>query len=122
MKASESTQKNAKRTSLIMVDSQAVKNTCLASLQNKGFCFYKAPRSFTLKLWIKSNLSYRPNPHSNCVLSGLSLNNSLYFKNFKSVLYAAHAVAQPCGKKLVCRFGTNFGKIIVSFAGKSAAG
>jgi transposase len=27
---------------LIMIDSQAVKNTCNASVESKGFCFYKA--------------------------------------------------------------------------------
>ncbi|WP_233271127.1 hypothetical protein [Microcystis aeruginosa] len=26
---------------LIMIDSQAVKNTCNASVETKGFCFYK---------------------------------------------------------------------------------
>ena len=29
-------------TTLIMIDSQAVKNTCNASAESKGFCFYKA--------------------------------------------------------------------------------
>jgi hypothetical protein len=27
---------------LILIDSQAVKNTCNASVESKGFCFYKA--------------------------------------------------------------------------------
>lgn len=34
--------KKAKWTTLIIIDSQAVKNTCNASSQSKGFCFYKA--------------------------------------------------------------------------------
>ena len=29
-------------TTLIIIDSQAVKNTCNASVKSKGFCFYKA--------------------------------------------------------------------------------
>ena len=35
-------QKKAKWTTLIIIDSQAVKNTCNASVKSKGFCFYKA--------------------------------------------------------------------------------
>ena len=27
---------------LLLIDSQAVKNTCNASVESKGFCFYKA--------------------------------------------------------------------------------
>lgn len=34
--------KKTKWTTLIMADSQAVKNTCNASVASKGFCFYKA--------------------------------------------------------------------------------
>jgi transposase len=34
--------KKAKWTRLIIIDSQAVKNTCNASIESKGFCFYKA--------------------------------------------------------------------------------
>jgi len=34
--------KKTKWTTLIMADSQAVKNTCNASTASKGFCFYKA--------------------------------------------------------------------------------
>ncbi|MBW4451143.1 MAG: transposase [Spirirestis rafaelensis WJT71-NPBG6] len=34
--------KEAKWTTLIIIDSQAVKNTCNASVESKGFCFYKA--------------------------------------------------------------------------------
>jgi len=32
----------AKWTALIIIDSQAVQNTCNASVESKGFCFYKA--------------------------------------------------------------------------------
>ena len=34
--------KKAKWTTLIIIDSQAVQNTCNASIDSKGFCFYKA--------------------------------------------------------------------------------
>lgn len=34
--------KKPKWTTLIIIDSQAVKNTCNASVESKGFCFYKA--------------------------------------------------------------------------------
>ena len=34
--------KKAKWTTLMIIDSQAVKNTCNASVESKGFCFYKA--------------------------------------------------------------------------------
>lgn len=34
--------KKRKWTTLIIVDSQAVKNTCNASIESKGFCLYKA--------------------------------------------------------------------------------
>ena len=34
--------KKPKWTTLIIIDSQAVKNTCNASVDSKGFCFYKA--------------------------------------------------------------------------------
>ncbi|MDD2814272.1 MAG: hypothetical protein PHP00_00825 [Thiotrichaceae bacterium] len=37
-----------------MVDSQAVKNTCLASLQSKGFCFYKATHGIKRHLAVDS--------------------------------------------------------------------
>ena len=35
-------QKKAKWTTLIIIDSQAVKNTCNADVESKGYCFYKA--------------------------------------------------------------------------------
>ena len=35
-------EKKAKWTRLIIIDSQAVQNTCNASVESKGFCFYKA--------------------------------------------------------------------------------
>ena len=34
--------KKAKWTTLIIIDSQAVKNTCNASVESKGYCFYKS--------------------------------------------------------------------------------
>ena len=54
MNALESTQKKPKWTSLIMVDSQAVKNTCLASRQSQGFCFYKATHGIKRHLAVDS--------------------------------------------------------------------
>lgn len=38
----ESKLKKTKWTRLIIIDSQAVKNTCNASVDSKGFCFYKS--------------------------------------------------------------------------------
>jgi hypothetical protein len=34
--------KKPKWTTLMMIDSQAVKNTCNASIASKGYCFYKS--------------------------------------------------------------------------------
>ena len=38
----EQVKKKPQWTTLIIIDSQAVKNTCTASVDSKGFCFYKA--------------------------------------------------------------------------------
>ena len=38
----EQVKKKPHWTTLIIIDSQAVKNTCNASVESKGFCFYKA--------------------------------------------------------------------------------
>ena len=38
-----------------MVDSQAVKNTCLASRQSQGFCFYKATNGIKRHLAVDSS-------------------------------------------------------------------
>jgi hypothetical protein len=35
-------EKKAQWTTLLLIDSQAVKNTCNASVESKGFCFYKS--------------------------------------------------------------------------------
>lgn len=40
--SARTSKKKAKWTTLIIIDSQAVKNTCNASIKSKGFCFYKA--------------------------------------------------------------------------------
>ena len=40
-KSTRTSQKKPEWTTLIMIDSQAVKNTCNASIESKGFCFYK---------------------------------------------------------------------------------
>jgi len=47
-------QKKAKWTSLIVIDSQAVKNTCNASTQSKGFCFYKSTNGIKRHLAVDS--------------------------------------------------------------------
>ena len=39
---SSTSQKKPKWTTLLLIDSQAVKNTCNANVESKGFCFYKA--------------------------------------------------------------------------------
>ncbi len=38
----EQVNKKGQWTTLIIIDSQAVKNTCNASIESKGFCFYKS--------------------------------------------------------------------------------
>ena len=40
--SAETSEKKAKWTRLMIIDSQAVKNTCNASVESKGFCTYKA--------------------------------------------------------------------------------
>lgn len=40
--SARTSEKKAKWTTLIIIDSQAVKNTCNASVKSKGFCKYKA--------------------------------------------------------------------------------
>lgn len=46
--------KESKWTTLIMVDSQAVKNTCTASIESKGFCFYKSTNGIKRHLAVDS--------------------------------------------------------------------
>lgn len=41
-KVRQQVKKKPQWTTLIIIDSQAVKNTCNASVESKGFCFYKA--------------------------------------------------------------------------------
>jgi transposase len=48
--------KKPKWTTLIMIDSQAVKNTCNASVDSKGFCFYKATNGIKRHLAIDTRL------------------------------------------------------------------
>jgi len=40
--SARTSEKKVKWTALIIIDSQAVQNTCNASVESKGFCFYKA--------------------------------------------------------------------------------
>lgn len=46
--------KKAQWTTLIIIDSQAVKNTCNASVKTKGFCFYKATNGIKRHLAVDS--------------------------------------------------------------------
>ena len=46
--------KNARWTTLILIDSQAVKNTCNAESASKGFCFYKATNGIKRHLAVDS--------------------------------------------------------------------
>ncbi|WP_293156352.1 transposase [Okeania sp. SIO2C9] len=46
--------KKARWTTLIIIDSQAVKNTCNASIKSKGFCFYKATNGIKRHLAVDS--------------------------------------------------------------------
>ena len=41
-------------TTLIIIDSQAVKNTCNASIESKGFCFYKSTNGIKRHLAVDS--------------------------------------------------------------------
>ncbi len=50
----EQAKKNRKWTSLIMIDSQAVKNTCHSAIDSKGFCFYKATHGIKRHLAVDS--------------------------------------------------------------------
>lgn len=50
----EQSKKKPKWTTLIIVDSQATKNTCNASVESKGFCFYKATNGIKRHLGIDS--------------------------------------------------------------------
>jgi hypothetical protein len=47
-------QKKPKWTTLIIIDSQATKNTCNASIESKGFCSYKATNGIKRHLAVDS--------------------------------------------------------------------
>lgn len=47
-------EKKAKWTTLIIIDSQAVKNTCNASIETKGFCHYKCTNGIKRHLAVDS--------------------------------------------------------------------
>ena len=42
------------RTTLLLIDSQAVKNTCHASVETKGYCFYKLTNGIKRHLAVDS--------------------------------------------------------------------
>jgi len=50
----EQSKKEPKWTTLIIIDSQAVKNTCNASIESKGFCSYKATNGIKRHLAVDS--------------------------------------------------------------------
>jgi transposase len=50
----EQVKKNPKWTTLIIIDSQATKNTCNASVESKGFCSYKATNGIKRHLAVDS--------------------------------------------------------------------
>jgi hypothetical protein len=47
-------QKEPKWTTLLLIDSQAVKNTCNASVESKGFCFYQSTNGIKRHLAVDS--------------------------------------------------------------------
>ena len=50
----EQVNKKAQWTTLLIIDSQAVKNTCNASVESKGFCFYKSTNGIKRHLAVDS--------------------------------------------------------------------
>ncbi|MDJ0592548.1 MAG: transposase [Pleurocapsa sp. MO_226.B13] len=50
----EQVNKKAQWTRLLIIDSQAVKNTCNASVESKGFCFYKSTNGIKRHLAVDS--------------------------------------------------------------------
>lgn len=50
----EQVEKKPKWTTLILVDSQATKNTCNASVESKGYCYYKATNGIKRNLAVDS--------------------------------------------------------------------
>jgi len=50
----EKSYKKPEWTTLIIIDSQAVKNTCSAGIESKGFCFYKATNGIKRHLAVDS--------------------------------------------------------------------
>ena len=53
-KVRSSGKKKAQWTTLIIIDSQAVKNTCNAGVESKGFCFYKSTNGIKRYLAVDS--------------------------------------------------------------------
>jgi hypothetical protein len=46
--------KNPQWTTLLLIDSQAVKNTCNAGVETKGYCFYKSTNGIKRHLAVDS--------------------------------------------------------------------
>ena len=80
-------QKKPKWTTLIIIDSQAVKNTCNASVDSKGFCFYKATNGIKRHLAIDTlgfpffTLCTRANVSDDAGLIELLTANIDYFRS-----------------------------------------
>ncbi len=54
LSCTSTSKKKARWTTLIIIDSQAVKNTCNASIKSKGFCFYKSTNGIKRHLAVDS--------------------------------------------------------------------
>jgi transposase len=86
-KIREQAKKKPQWTTLIMIDSQAVKNTCNASIESKGFCFYKATNGIKRHLAVDT-LGFpffthctRANLSDDAGLLEMLTNNIDYFKS-----------------------------------------
>ena len=59
--STRTSEKKAKWTTLLLIDSQAVKNTCNANIESKGFCFYKCTNGIKRHLaWIHWVFRFSP--------------------------------------------------------------
>lgn len=83
----EQVKKKPQWTTLIIIDSQAVKNTCNASIESKGFCFYKATNGIKRHLAVDS-LGFpffthctKANVSDDCGLIEMLIKNIDYFQS-----------------------------------------
>ena len=54
----EQVKKRTNWTTLLIIDSQAVKNTCNASIESKGFCFYKSTNGIKRHLAVDTTTGF----------------------------------------------------------------